>query len=75
MSLWGLLWVQRGRFANEHLIYGDNCLPAMFRTRQEARAWAIRHYGFIRDRADLRAPPHEWRMPRPVRVAVKWSAA
>jgi len=74
VSVWGLLWVQRGDKAHERLIYED-CLPALFRTRKAARAYAERRYGYIRHRRDLRSPPHEWRMPRPVRVAVKWSAA
>lgn len=41
-----------------------------FRTRRECRVWIEREYGYIRKRPDLRRPPHEWRVPRAVRVTV-----
>ena len=71
MSVWGLLWVQRGQFASVRLLYEDG-LPMLFTSRRAARAGAERRYGYIKRRADLRAPPHEWRMPQPVRVSVIW---
>ncbi len=47
----------------------------LFRTRAECRAWIDEHYGYIRTRADLRAEPHGWRMPRAVKVRVVLEAA
>lgn len=42
----------------------------LFATRTDARAFIAERHGYIRDRADLRAEPHGWRMPKPVRVTV-----
>ena len=43
----------------------------VFRTRDAARQWINRHYGYIRQRPGLRAEPHGWRMPIPVKVEVE----
>ena len=51
----------------------QDCLPALFRTRREAREYINEKYGYIRTRKDLRAEPHFWRMPRAVRVSVTWN--
>lgn len=48
--------------------YNEN--PLLFKTRQDARAWAKEHYGYIKYRKDLRTEPHNWRMPRPTLVKV-----
>ena len=52
-----------------HIMW-DKGMPLLFHTRRECRAWITRHYDFIRTRADLRAEPHGWRLPRAVRVNV-----
>lgn len=70
MSLYGLKWVNRGPYASAHLLF-NNGLPLLFKTRDDARAYAAREYGYIKKRPDLRAFPHGWRMPRPVRVTVQ----
>ena len=44
--------------------------PLLFHTRREARAWIEENYGYIKTRPDLRAHPHNWRLPRAIRVAV-----
>ncbi len=41
-----------------------------FRTRREARAYIEKQYGYIRNRPDLQASPHCWRMPKAVRISV-----
>lgn len=46
------------------------CLPALYLTRQEARAAAEKQYGYIRQRPDLRAEPHGWMLARAVKVRV-----
>ena len=44
--------------------------PYLFRTRREAREAINEEWGYVKYRADLRAPPCNWRMPRPVKVSV-----
>jgi hypothetical protein len=48
----------------------DNLTPALFLTRREAIEYARKEYGYIATRKDLRRPPHNWRMPKPVRVRI-----
>ena len=43
---------------------------AVFATRQQARNYAREQYGYIKDRPDLLGPPHNWRVPRVVKVEV-----
>lgn len=71
MALWGVLWGSCNKRDGkiEYLIYDDG-VPTLFPTRRKAREWIIVHYGYIRDRADLRAEPHGWRMPIAVKVNV-----
>jgi hypothetical protein len=65
---WGGLWRDRAKDeCSEHLLFED-CIPVLFRTRQEARAYIERKYGYIKTRKDLRTHPHYWRLPVPVRV-------
>jgi len=75
ITRWGLEWRHCNRLDGEtrHLICKDS-LPALFRTRSEARAFAQQEYGYIKHRADLRREPFGWRMPQPVKVAV-WRVA
>lgn len=71
MSLWGAKWISHSPYGSrEHLLH-EKCLPILFRTRREARAYIKMRYGYIATRPDLRSPPHCWRMPRAVRVSVK----
>jgi hypothetical protein len=70
---WGAEGQNRNRanVAQRYLLCGADLLPALFRTRREARAWIEREYGYIRRRPDLRAEPHGWRMPVAVRVEIR----
>ena len=62
---------EEGPRAPPHILrHATTYLPALFRTRAEARAWIEEHYGYIRTRPDLLRHPHYWRLPRPVRVTV-----
>lgn len=63
---WALEWRGAG---GKHFIWED-MRPLLFVTKREAIKYAVAEYGFIRTRNDLRSPPHNWRMPRPVRVEV-----
>lgn len=70
-ELWGVLWRSRNKRdgVTEHIIF-DNCIPLMYRTRQQARDTIKQRWGHLLDRGDLRAEPHGWRMPVPVRILV-----
>jgi hypothetical protein len=41
---------------------------AVFETRQKAREFIERQYGYLKTRPDLRAAPHGWLYPIPVKV-------
>lgn len=66
---WALKWRAKNRLdgITEHFIY-EGCIPCLFETRQEARAYADKHYGYIRTRLDLQTEPHGWKMPIAVRA-------
>ena len=68
---WALLWRSKNRLDGVtcHLEF-DNRLPALFVTRAQARQYAEKRYSYIKTRKDLRAEPHCWRMPQPIRVVI-----
>ncbi len=68
---WALLWRSHNRLDGHRAnIINEDCLPVLFRTRREARAYAERKFGYIKTSKDLRQEPHGWKFPRPVRVRV-----
>ena len=71
-SAWAAFWYSKNKFdgINIHIIYCDNRLPALFRTRKECRKYINARYGYIRGRLDLQQEPHGWRLPRAVRVSI-----
>ena len=71
-DLWAGQWYSRCKLdgVTTYILY-ENCLPVLFRTRRECRAYIDKRYGYIRDRADLRAEPHGWRLPRAIKVRVE----
>ena len=70
--IWGLLWYSNNELNGVHfsIIY-DNYLPALFKTREQARLYAQKNYGYITKRKDLRAEPHGWRLPKPVKLKIE----
>lgn len=68
---WGIEWYSRNKLDGEsrHVMW-EYGRPLMFDTRREAREYVKSKYGYIGRRADLKAEPHGWRIPRPVRVRV-----
>ena len=68
---WGLMWYSKDSLygITRHLIF-ENCLPVLFTTRKEARAFNQEKYGYIKLRKDLRTEPHGWRLPREIRVKI-----
>ena len=72
LNRWGLLWRSENKTDGKNIRFlFDDATPLLFRTRREAREWADKKYGYIRTRPDLRAEPHGWKMPLPVKVYVK----
>ncbi len=71
INLWAAEWHSNCRLDGEtrHIIY-DNCLPVLFRTRQKCREFIKDTYGYIANRPDLRAEPHGWRTPQPIKVTI-----
>ena len=71
-TYWAAEWrhVNRPDGDTSHLLHED-LFPKLFKTRRECRAWIEEKFGYIRDRPDLRAEPHGWRMPRPVLITVE----
>jgi hypothetical protein len=65
-------WAIKWRSTRRSFLMGDvnTGFVRLFRTRREARAYAEQQFGYIRQRPDLRAEPHGWRMPQVVRVRV-----
>lgn len=51
-------------------IIWDGGMPLLFHRRDACRAYIKKRFGYIAGRKDLRAEPHGWRMPKPVRVRV-----
>ena len=65
VGCWALLEPWGDRFC-----WRGELTPALFRTRREALQYARESYGYVKTRKDLRGPPHNWRLPRAVRVIV-----
>ena len=71
---WGVEWHEKNRVDGDRREFmWVNGTPLLFRTRQLARDYIIRNYGYIRHRADLRREPFGWRTPQAVRVIVELS--
>lgn len=74
---WGILERSENRLdgKREWLSTNDWCSDAvvrtrLFATRQEARKVCDKEFGYIKERADLRAEPHGWKTPKIVKVKV-----
>ena len=63
---WALWWRSS---STEHFLW-ENLQPLLFTTRRAAREYVHDRYGYILTSKDLRSPPHNWRLPWPVRVEV-----
>ena len=68
---WGIEWYSKNRLDGEsRYIMWEHGKPLLFDTRDEARCYNNKKYGYIRTRRDLKEEPHGWRMPKVVRVIV-----
>ena len=69
---WGVLWRSESRLdGKREYVKWYHSDPLLFYTRAQAREWIAEHYGYLRTRADLKAEPYGWKMPKVVRVAVR----
>ena len=68
---WTGVWRSRNALdgTSTHVLY-ENCIPVLFCTRKEVRAYIQEKYGYIKTREDLRSEPHGWRIPIAVRAEV-----
>lgn len=69
---WAVLWRSKSKQSGvcQHLIFDLSGVVKLFFAKRLAVEWIKKEYGFIRTRADLRAEPHGWRMPVPVKVTL-----
>jgi len=73
MKVWSILWQSDNKLngKREGLVRRPGqSSPVLFQSRQNARNFINRQYGYIRGRPDLRAEPHGWKMPHAVKVVV-----
>jgi hypothetical protein len=65
---WAIMWRSTSELNGDFMWNGST--PYLFRTKREAKALIDEKWGYIKDRPDLRAEPHGWRLPVPVKVEV-----
>lgn len=71
---WGAMWHSKNRLdgLREHILFTDDCKPALFHTKAEAMSYIKLKYGYIAKRQDLREEPHGWRVPKPVKLKISF---
>lgn len=59
-------------FAKHNHIFPEfeGSMTLLFKTRDVARAWLKKRFGYLKNREDLKGPPFNWKMPQVVRVEV-----
>ena len=82
-TAWGILWRSKNRLdGKRENLEGAAWRTAppelrgctgsmMFCTRHACREFIEKHWGYIRDREDLRAEPFGWKMPKAVKISVQ----
>ena len=70
-TVWALKWISDSKL-DGHIerFMGKPMGWKVFRTRAEARAYRDETYGYIKNRPDLKAEPHGWKLPRVVKVVL-----
>lgn len=70
---WALKWIADNLLdGHTEFIMGDgDARPMVFRTRKLAREYAQAHFGYIKERKDLRMEPFGWHPIRVVKVSVE----
>ena len=68
---WSILWRSENKAEGKREYFINvmlTGLPMVFGTRREAKYANEEVYGYIRNRPDLKAEPHGWKMPKVVKV-------
>ena len=70
--MWAAEWYSNNRLDGErrNLIY-EAGVVRLFKSKKKCSEYIKDRYGYIAKRKDLRAEPHGWRMPQPVKVTVQ----
>ena len=70
---WGIEWHSVNRLDGQqrHVMWEGPGRPFFFSTRRNARAFLKAKWGYIKERPDLQAEPHGWRIPQAVRIEVQ----
>jgi len=69
MTRWAGLWRSGKSRETQHFLFED-CRLVVYGTRREMREYIHQKYGYIVKRKDLRADPHWWTLPIPVKVKI-----
>ena len=68
---WALEWRSNNSVGGERRFFlWQGNAPCLFYTRDRARAFVQKEYGYIDKRPDLKAEPHGWQVLRVVKVRV-----
>jgi len=71
MNRWTPEWHSNNKLDGVRRVLMWDCgEPLMFRTRRECREYIEQRWGYIKTRKDLRAEPHGWRLPKPVKTKI-----
>ena len=72
LTAWAIEWRSENRLdGRQRGLTWPQGRGILYDTRRDCREAIKKHYGYIRQRPDLRAEPHGWRMPVAVRVEVR----
>ena len=66
---WAVRW--HTKEGPEDFIIDNYLAPCLFLSRKSARRFIAENYEYVKLRKDLRQPPHNWRMPKAVKVRVQ----
>lgn len=68
---WALLWSSENKLDGylEHIISRDGQI-LYFNTREEARIYKEKTFGYIKNRPDLKEEPHGWKIPKVIKVRI-----
>lgn len=71
-NYWGVLWRYENKLDGKrsHLLH-ENGLPVVFRTRRRAIDHIKDKFGYLHMRPDLKAEPHGWKMPVPIKITIR----
>jgi len=73
MAHWGILWRSDNKLdGRREYLYWIQGNPCPFATRRACRKYIKERFGYIKGSNYLKAEPHGWKMPIPVKVTICW---